>query len=199
MLTKPRSRSDTATRILDTAELLVQQRGFNGFSYADVAAELGVTAASLHYHFSGKAELGLALAQRYRDRFVNSLALIDERSRAPSERLNQFVELYASVLRQQRMCLCGMLAAEYATLGEPMRGAVMAFFEEVEAWVAGVLQAGRRDGSLRFPGVALDHARALVACLEGAMLIARPRNDEQRFLQAASLYLACLSRKAERT
>jgi AcrR family transcriptional regulator len=35
--------ADTAARILDSAERLVQSRGFNGFSYADVAAELGVT------------------------------------------------------------------------------------------------------------------------------------------------------------
>ena len=51
----------TAGRILDVAERLVQLRGFNGFSYADVAAELGITKASLHYHFPGKAELGEAL------------------------------------------------------------------------------------------------------------------------------------------
>jgi AcrR family transcriptional regulator len=51
----------TAARILDVAERLVQTRGFNGFSYADVAGELGVTKASLHYRFPGKAERGEAL------------------------------------------------------------------------------------------------------------------------------------------
>ena len=55
----------TAERILDVAERLVQSRGYNGFSYADVAAELGITKASLHYHFAGKAELGEALIARY--------------------------------------------------------------------------------------------------------------------------------------
>ena len=50
--------ADTADRILDSAERLVQVRGFNAFSYADVARELGITKASLHYHFAGKAELG---------------------------------------------------------------------------------------------------------------------------------------------
>ena len=68
---------DTATRILDSAESLVQVRGFNGFSYADVAAELGVTKASLHYHFPGKAELGRALIVRYATRFNAALAGID--------------------------------------------------------------------------------------------------------------------------
>ena len=41
---------DTAVRILDAAEQLVRERGFNGFSYANVAAELGLTSASVHYH-----------------------------------------------------------------------------------------------------------------------------------------------------
>ena len=63
----------TADRILDIAERLVQVRGFNGFSYADVAAELGMTKASLHYHFPGKAELGRALIVRYTERFAAAL------------------------------------------------------------------------------------------------------------------------------
>ena len=61
-----RENGDTPSRILDVSERLVQQRGFNGFSYADVAAELGVTKASLHYHFPGKAELGEALIDALR-------------------------------------------------------------------------------------------------------------------------------------
>jgi TetR/AcrR family transcriptional repressor of nem operon len=63
--TTPKTETGTRGRILDTAERLVQTRGFNGFSYADVATELGVTKASLHYHFPGKAELGEALVARY--------------------------------------------------------------------------------------------------------------------------------------
>ena len=70
-------RRDTAQRILDVAEQLVQVRGFNGFSYADIAAELGITKASLHYHYRGKAELGRALITRYGQRFTAELEAID--------------------------------------------------------------------------------------------------------------------------
>ncbi|HYJ60944.1 MAG TPA: helix-turn-helix domain-containing protein, partial [Actinomycetota bacterium] len=70
---------DTATRILDVAERLVQERGYNGFSYADVAGEVGVTTAALHYHFPGKAELGDALIARYAARFGEALAALDAR------------------------------------------------------------------------------------------------------------------------
>src|ERR1700682_4028701 len=67
----------TAERILDVAERLVQRRGFNAFSYADVANELGVTKPSVHYHFPGKGELGEALIKRYALRFETALADID--------------------------------------------------------------------------------------------------------------------------
>src|SRR5665811_420547 len=69
--------ANTRSRILDTSERLVQVRGFNGFSYADVAAELSLTKASLHYHFPSKAELGEALITRYAERFAQALATID--------------------------------------------------------------------------------------------------------------------------
>ena len=81
-----RNESDTPTRILDVAERLVQRRGFNGFSYADVARELGLTKASLHYHFAGKTELGEALLGRYTETFADALVAIDlQRGRRPGQ------------------------------------------------------------------------------------------------------------------
>src|SRR5215510_7639621 len=68
---------DTAQRILDIAERLVQTRGFNGFSYADIAGALAVTKASLHYHFPTKAELGKRLIERYESTFLQALGEID--------------------------------------------------------------------------------------------------------------------------
>ena len=105
-----------AERILDVAERLAQTRGFNGFSYADVAQELSVTKASLHYHFRSKADLGRALIVRYQSVFGRALAEIGEQSRGAREKLRRYVALYDGVMRQDRMCLCGMFAAEYATL-----------------------------------------------------------------------------------
>src|SRR5437764_5137295 len=104
--------ADTAARILDVAERLVQSRGFNGFSYADVAAELGITKASLHYHFPGKAELGEALIGRYAGRFADALEQIDRRGGDAHAKLEAYAGVYAEVLRARRMCLCGMLAAD---------------------------------------------------------------------------------------
>lgn len=185
-------RTDTATRILDVAERLAQTRGFNGFSYADIAAELGLTKASLHYHFPGKAELGEALIDRYASRFARALAVLGEQGNDPREALAEYVELYAAVLRGDRMCLCGMLAAEYETLPAPMQAAVIRFFDASEVWLESVLGRGRDEGALMFPGSAREEARLLLGGLEGAMLVARPYGDMARFRVVADRLIAPL-------
>jgi TetR/AcrR family transcriptional regulator, transcriptional repressor for nem operon len=188
-----RDDADTATRVLDSAERLVQTRGFNGFSYADVAAELGITKASLHYHFPGKAELGRALIERYAARFAAALEEIDANGDDAPAKLDAYARIYADVLREKRMCLCGMLAADYDTLSEPMRDAVIGFFDTNESWLAGVFEQGREEGSLRLDGSAREAARALVGGLEGAMLVARPYGEVPRFEAAATRLLASLA------
>src|SRR5688572_28210979 len=98
---------------------MVQVHGFNAFSYGDIAAELKITTASLHYHFSSKQDLGRALIDRYTERFNAALARIEAETAGASGRLQEYVNLYAAVLREQRLCLCGMLAAEFQTLAIP--------------------------------------------------------------------------------
>jgi TetR/AcrR family transcriptional regulator, transcriptional repressor for nem operon len=185
-------RANTATRILDVAERLVQSRGFNGFSYADVAAELRVTKASLHYHYPGKAELGEALIVRYAARFNDALASIDDSVADPRAKLDAYVQLYADVLRRKRMCLCGILAAEYQTLPKPMRAAVVRFFDSNEAWLTRVLASGAQEGTIRCDRPPADAAKMLLGGLEGAMLVARPYDDVARFELAARCLLASL-------
>jgi TetR/AcrR family transcriptional repressor of nem operon len=188
-------KAGTAERILDVAERLVQLRGFNGFSYADVAAELGVTKASLHYHFPGKAELGEALINRYAIRFAEALQAIDLKSSDVRDKLAAYVDVYGDVLNEQRMCLCGMLAAEYETLPPVMRAAVLSFFNDNEAWLERVLEQGRREGTVHYQGRARDQAQLIISTLEGAMLVARPYGDPERFQAAAQRLLATLGRR----
>lgn len=187
--TEPR----TAERILDIAERMVQTRGFNNFSYADIAAELGITTASLHYHFRGKAELGQALITRYADRFADALGRIDREVPDAPAKLQAYADLYAGVLEGNRMCMCGILAAEYQTLPEPMRGAVIRFFDDNQTWLAEVLTEGQVDKTLTFSGSPDDVAQSILSTLEGAMLVARPYGDLKRFNATASQLLSNLA------
>ncbi len=185
--------ADTASRILDAAERLVQTRGFNGFSYADIATRLKISKASLHYHFPSKAELGEALIARYAARFAQALDALDRRQLDARAKLDAYTSLYADVLHGQRMCLCGMLAAEYQTLPKPMRETVIRFFDENEAWLTRVLEQGEREGTVRLTGSAREAAQMIVSGLEGAMLVARPFSDVERFRAAARGLLAGLT------
>jgi TetR/AcrR family transcriptional regulator, transcriptional repressor for nem operon len=191
--TRTQKEPGTAERILDVAERLVQVRGFNSFSYADIATELGITKASLHYHFPGKAELGQALLARYTERFVDALGAIDRDLPDARAKLESYAGLYADVLRGKRMCLCGILAAEYQTLPKPMRAAVIAFFDDNERWLSGVLEQGRAEHLLSFGGTPEDVAQSIIGTLEGAMLVARPYGDVARFNATASRMLETLS------
>ena len=141
----------TATQVLDVAERLVQRRGFNGFSYADVAAELELTKAALHYHFASKAELGEALLVRYTDRFMVALEELDTAGVEPWPSFRDTCACTETSCACERMCLCGMLAAEYQTLPAPMQRAVVDFLEGNEAWLAKVLTEGRAERSVRVP------------------------------------------------
>ena len=194
--TRQRAEADTPSRILDSAERLVQIRGFNGFSYADVASELDITKASLHYHFPGKAELGEALVERYAARFADALSAIDKRGGKAPAKLEAYANIYADVLRDRRMCLCGMLAAEYDTLPEPMRQAIIGFFDDSEVWLTSVLEQGQEEGTLHLNGSASDEAQAIVSGLEGALLVARPYGDVARFQAAATRLLTSLTNAA---
>jgi TetR/AcrR family transcriptional repressor of nem operon len=187
--------SDTAQRILDIAERLVQTQGFNGFSYADIAAELRITKASLHYHFATKATLGTQLIARYSENFQHALEAIDREESDARQKLRRYAELYARLLRKDRMCLCGMLASDYATLPKPMKEAVRRFFDENEVWLVRLLEDGRRARTLRFTGLVEEVARTLIASFEGAMLVARSYGDAGRFESAANRMVAQLDGK----
>jgi TetR/AcrR family transcriptional repressor of nem operon len=181
--------SDTSSRILDIAEHLVQTRGFNAFSYADIAAALNITKASLHYHFPTKAILGERLVERYQESFLAALARIDEINGDAVSKLRAYVGIYTDVLDNGRMCLCGMLAADYATLPEAIKDRVRRFFDANEAWLMPVLAHGRAKKQLVFRGPPVESARFLVGALEGAMLLARSHGDSGRFRSAAARML----------
>ena len=182
----------TVDRILDEAERLVQVRGFNAFSYADVSKAVGIQKASLHHHFATKTDLGVALVGRYRRVFADALDVIESDETSAVVRLERYVELYRSVLRKRRMCMCGMLAADVATLPEPMRDSVAQFFTENVDWLTRVLREGKKRGELAFVGSAASVSAFIVSSLEGAMLVARGRGELDHLDEVAGLLLATL-------
>jgi TetR/AcrR family transcriptional regulator, transcriptional repressor for nem operon len=136
--------------------------------------------------------LGRTLVARYTEGFGAALERIGTTIPDARAQLRAYAELYSAVLREERLCLCGMVAAEYATLPEAMQDALRVFFELNERWLMQLLEQGQRAGTLSFRTSAADAARMLVGALEGEMLVARAYGDPARFTTAAELLLAHL-------
>lgn len=175
----------TAEHILDAAEAIVQVHGFNAFSYADVSKAVGITKASVHHHFSSKAELGRRLIIRYTKRFDDALAAIEQDAVSTRVALERYAAIYENVLCSGRMCLCGILAAEYATLPQEMQAEIRKFFAINERWLVALLARGTASGELRLVGTETEAAKYIASTLEGALLLARPEQDTTRFRAAA--------------
>jgi TetR/AcrR family transcriptional repressor of nem operon len=188
----------TADQILDIAQSLIQAGGYEGFSYASVAAELGIRKASIHHHFPTKGDLAQRLLERYRQAFQRELSAIDQRGRRSKQKLEAYAELYVGVLRDDhRLCLCGMYAAELPSLPAAVQEQVRGFFKENERWLAGVLAEGAADGSLVFGGKPEDAARLVLSSLEGGMLVARAQRDVDYLRGVAKRLIEALSKPRE--
>lgn len=183
----------TPARIMDIAQRMVQTRGFNAFSYADISAQVGIKKASIHYHFPSKKDLCKELVARYRVAFRGKLDEIDRKSGDSRRKLRDYARLYLDALRDEdRMCLCGMLASDIATLPVEIRREVVDFFADNEAWLAKTIDEGRKAGELSFKGSAKSEAQFFLTGLQGAMLVARTYGDEARLRATANKLLAKL-------
>ena len=68
-----RTMENREQNILAAAEALVRERGYNGFSFREVAREVGIKSSSVHYHFPTKEDLGAAIAENYTENFLSKL------------------------------------------------------------------------------------------------------------------------------
>ncbi len=173
--------SDTGTRerILDIAQRLIQLSGYSAISYADIARELGVRKASIHYHFPSKADLGLAVIERYEKMFEGVMTDTSS-NRAYSGR--DMVDVYFSPYLElandpDLICLCGALAGELSALPRAMQTLLKRFFSFHQKWLTQVLTAGLQKGEFKLPSSPEKYARMIIGLLQGALLVKRATGD----------------------
>lgn len=175
------SQSNTADAILDAAQALCQARGFNAFSYKDIATQLGIKTASIHYHYPTKADLGTALVRRYTSQFVAQLEQIEARSADPKKQLRDFFKLMEEVRRRGKLCLCTMLASDLETLDPSIQVLVKTFFNSAEDWLERCLAQGKKAGSFSFTKPPKVLAQVVLATAQGMLICSRAFGDEDRF------------------
>lgn len=173
---------DTKTKILDVAERLTQTRGFNGFSYLDLAEEVGVKTSSIHYHFKTKADLALALVDRTRSDHAAAFRELDLQAPTAENRLATMIQLFESYVHDDKFCLCGMLSAELQSVSPAVRRSLQTYFDDTRSWVAKQLdEIGFQDSA--------ERALSFVSNLEGSLLLARLSDDSTLIGSAMELVL----------
>ena len=160
--------------ILAAARRIAQARGYGGLNFRDLADQVGIKAASVYYHFPSKADLGAAVAKRYREDNAAALEVLAAETGDAAVSLKRYPETFRFALtNDNRMCLASFMAAEYDDLPEPIRAEIRAFADVNVAWLA----ARVTEAKVVDAGQSQARARAIFAAISGAQLMARSRDD----------------------
>jgi TetR/AcrR family transcriptional regulator, transcriptional repressor for nem operon len=187
---EPITISPKSSEILNVAQDLIQERGFNGFSFRDIAAKVGIRSASIHYHYPTKTELACAVTAQYRAIFQDKIDSLQSADLSQIEKLRGYGELFVSTLRvSKRVCLCGVLASEAETLPIEVRNEVRQFFDAQHNWLIMVIEGGKASTEIRAGLDSTTFAFSFIAALEGAMIIARSVEEPLRLKQTIDQHI----------
>jgi TetR/AcrR family transcriptional regulator, transcriptional repressor for nem operon len=177
-------------QLLDHAITLMMLRGYNGFSYRDLSELVGVKTSSIHYYFPSKDDLVLEAVNEYSNEVLGAVRGID--SALPADaKLGKYTKLFGKVMGDgEQICLCGMLAADVASLPDEVRAAVQAFFKANEAWLAKLLVQGAKERTLVFNGKPESAARTLYAAYQGSVLASRLFHTKSRLDEVEATWKA---------
>lgn len=180
--------SDTRTALLDVAEHAARARGFDGFSYADLANAVGIRKASIHYHFPTKANLSAALMDRYHSVLEGECKEIEARFATGCDRLQALIRLYREALNNGKtLCLCVSLISSRNSLSEEVIGKIKAFHAMMVGQIEAIFELGQHDNTILGVTDPASEARAALALLEGAHLTARAEENVATFDEAVGV------------
>ncbi len=165
--------TNTREKILELAQEAIASRGYSAFSFRELATELGIKSASIHYHFPTKTHLGVAVARAWRERLELALNQIAAKNAHPVQAVEAWIAIYrqeASV--SQRMTVCTMLAAEIHSLPDEIQQEMRAFYALNLGWIEARLTEMGVDTAIK-----RDKSRQLFALLQGGLIGAKGQND----------------------
>lgn len=193
MMQPSRSTSD---HIVEEARRLIMTRGYNGFSYADIAATIGIRKASIHHHFPGKSDLAEAVVAQSRTVIRAQTAMLADTEPEAAAQLRAYTGYWERCIADDSapFCVAAMLAAELPSLPAPLATAVRAHFAELRAWLTHILELGVRQGSVTLVGTAAEEADAFMSAVYGAMLSARAFGEPERFAAIVETLLSRMVR-----
>jgi TetR/AcrR family transcriptional repressor of nem operon len=166
--------SNSAIRIRETAHDLIAERGYFGFSYADIAETVGIRKASIHHHFPSKVDLVVATLKEYRAKLVEATGGLDPVA-DPLQRMKLYVQHWAECVRSNNrpICIAALLSAELPALPEEIQVEVQLHFKYLVSWIKATLKEGASRGNIRLEHSAEVEAQSFVALVHGAMISSR--------------------------
>jgi TetR/AcrR family transcriptional regulator, transcriptional repressor for nem operon len=188
--------SDKRTELETLALAKVQRSGLRGLSFRALADEVGVKSSSVHYYFPEKGDLTAALLDTYSKRFMQRLQQVSDGPDALHAKLMAFVDLFEEAAANDKLCLCGMLAAELSALDDECRSLLQSFFKRSEGWLAVVLEEHNAEVASPLPPAAL--AAVMMSGLEGALLLDRVLSASVHLQAQRQLVSSFVGRKRKR-
>jgi TetR/AcrR family transcriptional repressor of nem operon len=186
---------ETADRILQTAQGLISDLGYSGFSYADISETVQISKASIHHHFPTKANLVVSVLKAHREKLIQGTQSLNQQVEDPLARLRAYVKHWEGCIRgnKEPFCIAALLAAELPSLPEEVRFEVQQHFLDLSGWIRKTLEEGVRKRSLKLQGKPEDEAQTFMAVVHGAMLSARALKNPDVFETVTTSALQRLS------
>lgn len=170
--------------ILDAAETMIRNVGFNAFSTRDVASAVGIKAASVHYYFPTKADMGAAVTERYTDRFLKQLGDPGRFKNGAREVVSLYINSFRETLvRDDKLCLCAVLGAEIGGLPREVGAPTRIFFDQNLAWLRKALVGSSKMSASEANAFAVH----ILAALEGGMILSKSLGNEKMFESVATM------------
>ena len=168
----------TKIAILDAAERAVRIKGYNGFSFDQIAREVGIQKASIYYYFASKAELVTAVFQRFSDMIGAVLQQIDREKPRAGDRLLAYIDASRDLLEGgESVCLSIALNVNQESLQPPVIEGLKKFHHMNVDWLTATFELGQRDGSITNIGDPAVEATASLGIVDGAQIMARAMRD----------------------
>ncbi|SDP26790.1 transcriptional regulator, TetR family [Ralstonia sp. 25mfcol4.1] len=178
-------------QLLEHASVLIRQRGYNGFSYRDLAELVGVKTSSIHYYFPAKDDLVLEVVRLYRERSQARLAAIDT-SLPLIEQAERYVGPLRNDIELNQICLAGMLSAEVLALPDAIRSYLQAHFQANETWIANLLRRAETERGQPYPVPPQLLAKVLYGAIQNGIITARMSGSSDRLDAAADMLLGAV-------
>lgn len=161
----------TRDHIVELADTLIRQKGYNAFSFYDISGRIGIKTASVHYYFPAKSDLGVAVIEAHIENLGEVIR--QYQNKTPGKKLDRFLAIYSRIKKENKVCLVGSLATDFNTLDRKVQEKLKSFSEVMLGWVSDFLEEGKAKGVFEFEGDSRTKALMVISNMLAIVQLSR--------------------------